>query len=103
MVYQYLKRHDISFISQYKFSDCIDINQLVFDFYLPELNTCIEYNGKQHYMPIERFGGEERFAVQIKHDEIKREYCKKNDIKLIEIKYTIKTYEKIEKYLDSAI
>lgn len=103
LVYQYLKRHDISFIPQYKFRDCVDINQLVFDFYLPELNTCIEYNGKQHYMPIKRFGGEERFAIQIKHDKIKREYCKKNDIKLIEIKYTIKTYEKIEEYLNNAI
>lgn len=103
LVYQYLKSHNISFIHQHKFEDCFDINQLVFDFYLPELNTCIEYNGKQHYMPIDRFGGEERFLTQVKHDEIKREYCKRNNINLIEIKYTIKSYKKIEECLNNAI
>ena len=29
------------------------------DFYLPKYNLFIEYNGKQHYEPIEYFGGQQ--------------------------------------------
>lgn len=103
LIYQYLKNNEIPFIPQYRFEDCVDKHELVYDFYLPSLNTCIEYNGKQHYMPIKHFGGDERFLVQKRHDEIKRKYCKDNEINLIEIKYTIKTYAKIEEYLKNAI
>lgn len=33
------------FIIQHKFKNCRDIRPLPFDFYLPKLNTCIEYDG----------------------------------------------------------
>lgn len=60
---------------------------LRFDFYLPKYNMLIEYQGKQHYTPFYRFGGEEAYQKGLIHDEIKREYCKKNGIKLLEIPY----------------
>lgn len=103
LVYQFLKNNNVTFVTQHKFKDCVDKKELVFDFYLPELNMCIEYNGKQHYMPIKFFGGEPRYQKQLLHDEIKREYCKNNNITLIEIKYTENTYNKIEKILKSVI
>jgi very-short-patch-repair endonuclease len=28
------------------------------DFYLPDYNICIEYNGAQHYKPVKYWGGE---------------------------------------------
>ena len=34
------------------------------DFYLPDYNIFIEYNGEQHYVPIEHFGGELQFSEQ---------------------------------------
>lgn len=34
------------------------------DFYIPEYNIFIEYNGEQHYVPIEHFGGELQFSEQ---------------------------------------
>lgn len=60
---------------------------LSYDFYLPTYNTSIEFQGRQHYEAIEHFGGEIQLEKQKIHDKIKREYCKSNNIKLIEIPY----------------
>ena len=95
----YLNEFQIKYIPQYKFDDCKHIKQLLFDFYLPDMNVCIEYNGLQHYQPCDMFGGEEQFKTQQIRDNIKRQYCKDNGIKLIEIPYTYNTKEKIEAYL----
>lgn len=58
-----------------------------FDIYIPLLNCAIEYNGRQHYMPIERFGGELKFEQQKQYDQLKRDKCKENNCTLIEMKY----------------
>lgn len=83
----WLDKMDISYEQQKSFQDCKDVKSLPFDFYLPECNICIEYQGQQHYYPVDYFGGEERFKLQQKHDNIKREYCQKNNIFLFEIPY----------------
>lgn len=62
---------------------------LRFDFYLPDYNLCIEYQGEQHYGPVEVFGGEDEFQIRLTHDEMKRRYCKDNKIALLEIPYTL--------------
>ena len=49
----------------------------------------IEYDGEQHFKPIEYFGGEEAYQNRIKNDEIKNEYCKMHKINLIRIPYTL--------------
>ena len=83
-----LKENNIKFIHQYKFKDCKNIKPLPFDFYLPEYNICIEYNGRQHYEMVKVFGGIKSFEkIQI-NDEIKNKYCIDNNINLISIKYT---------------
>ena len=64
------------------------------DFYLPEYNTFIEYNGKQHYIMQEGFGGQLKFDKQVIRDEYLRRYCKENNINLIEIPYTEKDIKK---------
>jgi len=58
-----------------------------FDFYLKDLNTVIEYDGKQHYEPVEYFGGLEGFLKTQERDKIKTDYCIKNDIRIIRIGY----------------
>lgn len=83
----FLDKNKIKYISQYKFNDCKNKLSLPFDFYLPEHNLCIEYNGMQHYKPIEYFGGIKGFKQRKNNDKIKKEYCKKNNIPLIIIKY----------------
>lgn len=80
---------NINYIEQYKFNDCLSSKKrcLSFDFYLSSLNLCIEYNGLQHYKPVDIFGGLKRYNEQIHNDNIKKEYCKLNNIKLIIIPF----------------
>jgi len=77
--------------------DCKNKKSLPFDFYLPERNICIEFQGIQHYEPREFFGGEKTFKERKFLDNIKREYCKDNNIKLLEISY--KDFKNIEDIL----
>lgn len=82
-----LNVNNIRFISQYKFSDCKNIYLLPFDFYLPDYNVCIEYDGQLHYMSVDYFGGDKSLEKTKTRDKIKTSYCKDNDIKLIRIPY----------------
>ena len=93
----YLKENNISFKEQHKFEDCKYKNKLLFDFYLPEHNTCIEYDGIQHFKIIEHFGGRSAF-MKLKHrDKIKNKYCIDNNMKLIRIPYT--EFDNIGEYI----
>lgn len=98
IIENYLKQSDILFEKQKKFSELTGVNGglLSYDFYLPNHNILIEFQGKQHYEPIDRFGGEKHFTTQRIHDERKREYAKTNQINLLEISYLqIKQIESI--------
>ena len=77
---------------QKRFDDCCDKHTLPFDIYVEELNLLIEYDGEGHYMPIPRGGmtkekAEENLHIVQKHDAIKTQYCKDNNILLIRIPY----------------
>lgn len=93
-VRQILRNMGFNFCEQKTFKGLKNINPLKFDFYIPELNTVIEYNGKQHYEPIEFFGGVENFLKAQHRDNLKKEYCKENEIYFLEIPYHIKDIEK---------
>ena len=85
---QWLSDNNIEYVPQKTFNDCKNKKSLPFDFYLPDYNICIECQGKQHFEIIDYFGGEERFNYTKKHDNIKKEYCDNNNIKLVYIDYT---------------
>ena len=70
-----------------KYNDLFDVNQLSYDFYIPSANLLIEFNGEQHYYPIDYYGGEEAFKLQKKHDKMKKQYAKNNNIDLLIISY----------------
>lgn len=93
-VKEILESKKIQYIQQYRFEDCKYKMYLPFDFYLPQLNICIEYQGEQHYNKHSRFYSEE---LPIR-DQIKEQYCKDNNIRLIVIPYW--DFENIETYLD---
>lgn len=78
---------NINFIQQKTFNDLRYKTNLRFDFFLPDYNCCIEYQGQQHYQAVEYFGGEEQLKKQKEKDNIKKQWCKDNNIKLIEIPY----------------
>ena len=90
-----LNNEKIIFINQKRFDDCRNIYPLPFDFYLPELNTCIEFDGIQHFKPIKYWGGEKSLISNKKKDKIKTEYCKNNNIQLIRIKHDEDINEKL--------
>ena len=96
---RFLIKNNILYSTYKRFLGCKNIHPLFFDFYLPEYNLCIEYQGAQHYKPVERFGGEKSFKKNQLRDQIKKDYCSENEIFLLEIPYTIRSKEDIESYI----
>ncbi len=95
----WLDNYHILYEKQKRFKDCHDVKPLPFDFYLPKYNSCIEYDGEQHFKPKKYFGGEEKFKIQQKHDNIKNEYCKNNGISLLRIPYYKNVEEELNNFL----
>jgi len=89
----------IKYETQKTFDGCKHKNKLKFDFYLPDYNTCIEYDGKQHFFIYERFGGISGFNDRLIKDKIKDEYCYLNNIHLLRIKYNENIEEKLSEFL----
>ncbi len=59
------------------------------DIYIPSLNTGIEYQGIQHYYPVEFFGGEEALIARWELDQQKKKLCDLNHVRLIEWPYDL--------------
>jgi hypothetical protein len=103
-----LVKLNINFIREHKFDDCKGKRRkLPFDFYLPEYNLLIEYDGKQHSTPVNFYGCSNDNAVKSynelqKNDHIKNKYCKDKNIQLIRISHKINNIEEflINKLLD---
>jgi predicted Zn-ribbon and HTH transcriptional regulator len=97
----FLLNNNIKFTEQKRFNDCKDKRTLPFDFYLEDYNICIEYDGELHYNKARYKNDEEynqdKLNITKKHDEIKNEYCRVNNIRLIRIPYT--EFGNIEKIL----
>lgn len=82
-----LKKYNINFDRQKKFTDCRNKFELPFDFYIPSMRTCIEFDGKQHFQPMDFFGGLKAFENLKLNDKIKSDYCEDNYIELIRIRW----------------
>ena len=94
---KYLAENKIPSSREKVFDGCKNERFLPFDFYLYDKNLIIEFDGRQHFEPVQRFGGEEGLEKTKINDNIKNQYCIDNDIKLIRVSYR----ECIEKVLDS--
>lgn len=95
-----LENLKIDFITQKKFKDCKKINCLPFDFYLPNFNLLIEYDGRQHFEIVEFFGGEKGYLERVENDKIKNNFCKENNIPLLRIKYNENVKDKLTNWLE---
>lgn len=95
----FLEQNNIIHISQHKFEGCKNKLRLPFDFYLPDSNVCIEYNGLQHYKAVEYFGGAKELIKRQANDKIKEEYCKIHNISLIIIRYNDSIELKLSKLI----
>lgn len=93
----WLEDHGIDFKQEHWFSDCRDIKPLPFDFYLPNYNMIIEFDGRQHFEEYSSGFFHDSLKTTQKHDEIKNQYCANHNIKIIRIPYW--NYEHIEEIL----
>jgi len=96
----FLLSNNIKVVRQKKFIDCVDKKNLPFDFFLPELNVCIEYDGEHHFKEIEKWGGKNSLSIIQYHDKIKNEYCLKNKISLYRISYMDNIIDRLKEIMN---
>lgn len=94
----YLKSHQITYETEKKFGNCFYPNgqQPRFDFYLPDYNLLIEYDGQQHFQEVEIF--KEPLNEIQSNDQFKNNWCQENHINLLRIPYT--QFQNINMILD---
>lgn len=85
LIADYLYSIDVKYNFDKSLKDCN--SRLRFDFYLPDYNTCIEFDGIQHFQSVSVFGGDEEFEKTKIRDVIKNEWCKLNNINIIRFRY----------------
>jgi len=90
-----LTEKGVEFKRQKRWTKCRDKNPLPFDFYIPSLNLAIEYDGEQHFIPKNCWGGGEEFDKIKRRDALKNKFCEENNIPLLRINYTENIEEKL--------
>lgn len=87
----FLEDNNISFLQECIFKECVNPSTnrpLRYDFYLPLYNLIIEYQGKHHYEPINKYWRAKKVhASTVEHDLIKKEFCLQHHINLLTIPY----------------
>jgi hypothetical protein len=99
LIQNLLKKMNIHHETQKCFYGCFNDKtgkHLTFDIYVPEFHTCIEFDGHQHFISVENWGGEESLKEVQYRDNIKNNYCENNDINLIRIPYTLTKLEIVD-------
>ena len=96
-IIEILNNKNIKYETQKTFDGCINKKQLKFDFYLPDYNTCIEFDGEQHFNKFRFENDDVKLNKRKLNDNIKNDYCKYNNIKLLRISYF--EYKNIENIL----
>ena len=98
----HLRAMSINYIPQYRFDGLVGVGgaKLSYDFYLPDHNTLIEYQGQYHDGTIV-LQTEEQLSKQKEHDARKREYAKSHGYHLIEIWYW--DFTKIQEILNKEL
>lgn len=103
-IQDYLSFNNIDSEPQKKFDDLFGVNKglLSYDFYIPNINLLIEYQGEQHERFIKGMHKDITvFQKQKEHDRRKREYAKSNSMNLLEIWYY--DYDNVEEILSNII
>jgi hypothetical protein len=93
-IFNILSDNDIPFAEEYEFDDLVADSSgrhLRFDFCVftedGDIDFLIEFQGRQHYKAIPKFGGRTGFIRQKHNDIAKRKYCDAHNIKLVIIPY----------------
>ena len=94
-IQEWLLENNIEYLKQFSFDDCKYKKKLRFDFcvFINKIMFLIEYQGRQHYVPVDFFNKTnsdnriKEFESNKERDGIKELYCKFKNIKLIIIPY----------------
>lgn len=106
LIAAYLEASKVDYVREYIFSDCTYKGFLRFDFYLPDYNAVIEFDGEQHFRPTDFSGKKsiaqvkEDFSYAQERDRIKNDYCNNNGIPMLRIRYNDKNIKQtIENFI----
>lgn len=104
-VAKYLEENNISYIREKTWEWLVNPKtgrHLYVDFYLPQFDLCVEYNGVQHYLYVDRFYEKrEDFEYRKYLDKLKQDILTENGKDVLVVKYTDNVSESIEKYLSN--
>lgn len=103
-----LKAHNLLYALDKSFDGCIseEGRLLRFDLYIPQKHLCIEFDNKHHFEPIKYHTdttddmAEKYYQIQVQNDQIKSDYCFKNNINLIRIPYNRYSLQSIVAYIN---
>jgi len=99
-VASWLSNNKKYYICQKKFKGLVYKSILSYDFFIPGDKTLIEFQGVQHYEPVEFFGGDKKFEMQKESDRRKKEYADNNGYRLIAIPYTFDNRKAVYSFLN---
>ena len=97
----WLRDNSIEHKYQWRVNKHVGNGQFIYDFFLPKLKTLIEFDGRQHFEPVEAWGGEKGLAKTRRNDKLKNEYAILKGLNLIRIKYT--EFEDLEEILSDLL
>lgn len=103
-IMDYLDSANIKYVREKTFPNCKHYKPLRFDFYLPDYDAVIEYDGKQHYYPVsfakrDYLYSIEQFELLKKRDSIKNAYCRRYKIPILRIRYDEDVKESLDTFL----
>ena len=90
-----LEELKIDYVQEKRFATCRDQRELPFDFWLPKFTSLIEFQGMQHEISSERFGGIKTLQSTQRRDKIKKDWANQNNLNLI----YLNDYNQIEKQI----
>lgn len=99
-IIKFLKQHNVKHICEKSFNDCRSPKNrmLRFDFYLPDYNLLIEYQGQHHYAPINKYRrAKVVHDTTVVHDQIKKQYTIEKHFKFLTIHW--KNFKKLDNIL----
>jgi very-short-patch-repair endonuclease len=95
----FLERHGINHVQEYK----VDPYLYRYDFFLPDYGLLIEYQGQQHFKPVERFGGELYFKQTVESDKVKKVIAEQGGYSLLRLGYWLSKHEGVEIALETVL
>jgi len=91
----FLERHGIEFVQEYR----IGSDKFRYDFFLPSYGILIEFQGQQHFKPIDIFGGQVAYAETCERDRLKFLLAKKKGYFLARPTFRSLKEDRLERYL----